>query len=89
MSCSILPSLKHFLTFTARHCKWDDWVEGECSAACGVGTRNNTRTKSVVEANGGTCSGQPTETVECKIKDCPSMQFILLRILLTHILFIS
>jgi len=55
----------------AIHCEWNDWVLGECSAECGTGTQINTRTKSVEEANGGTCSGQPTEELECKLKECP------------------
>ena len=47
---------------------------GECSAECGMGTQTNTRTKLVEEANGGTCSGQPTEIVECMLKECPGMR---------------
>jgi len=58
-------------TCPAIHCEWDEWVEGECSAECGVGTKTNTRVKLVTEANGGTCDGQPTETLECKDKECP------------------
>ena len=50
---------------------WKEWEEGECSVTCGIGTKINTRTKLVVEANGGTCSGQSTEIKECKSADCP------------------
>ena len=64
--------------FSAIHCEWDTWVEGECSAECGVGTKTNTRVKLVTEANGGTCDGQPTETLECKDKECPSKYLNLL-----------
>ena len=47
-------------------CKWGDWVEGECSAACGNGTKINTRTISVNATNGGDeCKGEETEEVEC------------------------
>ena len=50
---------------------WKEWEEGECSVTCGIGTKINTRTKLVVEANGGTCSGQSTEIKECKSDECP------------------
>ena len=53
------------------HCKWDEWNQGECSKTCGTGTRNDTRTKLVVESNGGTCTGQPTEIVACNTQECP------------------
>merc|ERR1719322_972054 len=53
------------------HCEWDEWVIGECSRSCGTGTRTNNRTKLVEEANGGTCSGQPSEIVECNTQPCP------------------
>ena len=36
-----------------------------------MGTRTNTRDKIVEEANGGTCSGEPTEVEECMEKECP------------------
>ena len=61
------------MIFTAIHCEWSEWVLGECSAACGTGTRTNNRTKRVDEANGGSCSGKPTETKECMTKECPGM----------------
>ena len=44
---------------------------GECSKPCGPGTQINTRTKKVVEKDGGTCTGQPTEEKGCEIKKCP------------------
>ena len=44
----------------------------ECSKTCGTGTRNDTRTKVVVEANGGTCNGQSSKIVECNTQECPS-----------------
>ena len=59
--------------FAAIHCEWNKWVIGECSKPCGTGTQTNTRTKRVVEKNGGTCTGQPTEVKSCKIKECPGM----------------
>ena len=36
-----------------------------------MGTRTNTRDKTVEEANGGTCSGERTEVEECMDKECP------------------
>ena len=53
------------------HCVWKEWEEGDCSVTCGIGTKFNTRTKLVVEANGGTCSGQSMEIKECKSDECP------------------
>ena len=58
-------------------CKWNDWVYGDCSKTCGIGTRTNTRTKAVVEANGGNCDGHPTQVEECNTKPCPGRYFIL------------
>ena len=56
----------------AVHCEWNHWVYGECSDSCGTGTRTNTRNKSVIEANGGTCTGPATEIEECNLDPCPS-----------------
>ena len=61
----------------AVHCVWDEWIEGSCSATCGIGTRTNTRAKLVHESNGGTCTGYSTETVMCEDQLCPSMYFFL------------
>ena len=57
----------------AIHCKWDDWVIGECSKICGTGTRNNSRTKLIAEENGGKCSGKPSEIEQCNTRNCPGM----------------
>ena len=67
----ILNVLKSSLSYTAIHCEWNIWVTGDCSEPCGTGLQINTRTKNVVEKDGGTCTGQPTEEVVCKIKECP------------------
>merc|ERR1719158_2543315 len=56
---------------TTVNCEWSEWEFGHCSAECGEGTIIKTRSKLVEESNGGTCIGEPTETVECKIKQCP------------------
>ena len=68
----IFNVLKRCLYLTAIHCEWDEWQLGECSEECGDGTQVNHRTKLIVEANGGTCDGQPEETVPCMIVECPS-----------------
>ena len=68
---ALRPTNISFFSLKAIHCEWDAWNLGECSAECGLGTQKNTRTKLVEEANGGTCSGQPEEVVECMIKECP------------------
>ena len=52
-------------------CEWNEWKFGQCSAECGEGTKIKTRSKLVEESNGGSCIGESTETVECKIKECP------------------
>lgn len=52
---------------------WDEWTIGECSKTCGTGTRVDTRSKLVEEANGGTCTGQHNETKECKETECPGI----------------
>ena len=57
--------------YAAIHCEWDEWTIGECSKTCGTGTRLNTRTKLVNEANGGTCDGEPSEVDECNSQPCP------------------
>ena len=57
------------------NCQWAEWVEGDCTKTCGTGSRTNTRTKSEVEAHGGTCFGQPTVVVECNTNQCPSKIF--------------
>ena len=75
--CDIITSfnvLNYCLYWTAIHCEWGEWVPGECSKECGTGTQENARDKLVEEANGGTCDGQRTETVDCMIKECPSKQ---------------
>ena len=56
-------------------CEWGEWSLGDCSAECGTGTRTKTRVKTVDEANGGACIGEPTKTEECKDKECPGNYF--------------
>ena len=59
------------LLFAAIHCVWDEWTPGPCSKTCGTGIQINTRTKLVVERDGGTCTGPDFEEKECKIIECP------------------
>ena len=54
-------------------CEWGDWVEGDCSATCGTGVQNNTRTKLVEEAHGGNCTGGYTNVTSCLVVECPGM----------------
>ena len=54
-------------------CEWDDWVEGDCSATCGPGEKNNTRTKLIEEAHGGNCTGGYTHVTSCLVVECPGM----------------
>ena len=66
------------------NCKWGKWKHGKCSEPCGTGTRTNTRKKVVTEANGGYCTGQPTEIEECNTKPCPGI-LSLVHILITRV----
>ena len=68
---NILSQLFQFRIKLAIHCEWNDWILGECSQTCGTGTRTNTRTKSIVEEHGGTCTGQTSEIESCNIQECP------------------
>ena len=54
------------------NCEWGEWVtEGMCSATCGEGTYSKGRYKSVIEKNGGTCTGNDSVTETCNLKGCP------------------
>ena len=62
------------MPLSAVHCKWGEWDldSGECSKECGVGEKNITREKLVVEEHGGNCTGHNYKTVECNPDPCPS-----------------
>ena len=60
-------------------CEWGEWIIGDCSQACGVGSRNNTRDKTVVEIIGGICNGSSSATEECNPQDCPGNFKIIVR----------
>jgi len=54
------------------NCEWGAWgTYSKCSKSCGGGTKSRSRSKSVVESNGGSCSGFPTETKNCNTQGCP------------------
>ena len=53
-------------------CTWAPWKSWSiCTKSCGGGTRTKNRTKLVIEAYGGTCLGNQTETQVCNEKKCP------------------
>ena len=56
---------------SARDCDWSEWFTGNCSVACGNGTKNRTRTKVITEINGGQCTGDSIAIEDCKEKNCP------------------
>ena len=59
------------------NCEWDDWQIGDCSKSCGGGTLTKTRTKKVLEKNGGKeCPGSSTFTESCNIQECPGKLYI-------------
>ena len=49
------------------NCEWGNWgTWGTCSKSCGDdGSKQRNRVKTVEEANGGTCDGQPIERKQC------------------------
>ena len=70
------------LRFSAVHCEWDDWVNGECTEACGTGIRNNTRAKLIEEEHGGTCFGQSSEIEECNTQPCAGIVLLYIHVIL-------
>ena len=71
----IVPSkLRYrYLLFNLVNCEWGQWIGGPCSATCGSkGVQSNTRVKTRIEANGGTCLGSSTTTIGCNRIECPS-----------------
>ena len=59
-----------FLLTAPVNCTWGPWTIGACSQTCGGGTRVKSRTKTIQEANGGTCNGQPTIVEYCNTNKC-------------------
>ena len=52
-------------------CEWGDWKIGECSVTCGIGSRPETREKTVEEQNGGVCIGESSVNADCEDLICP------------------
>ena len=74
LSYSEKPNLgDHKLIFdnVVVNCQWGAWSSGSCTKTCGTGELNKTRSKTIVEAHGGNCSGQATSTETCNTNDCP------------------
>ena len=63
----------------AVNCKWSDFGSwSNCSAPCGKGEQNRTRTVLAAASNGGNdCTGTHEEIRTCKIKECPGTVKIL------------
>ena len=57
----------------AVNCKWSNWRSySSCSKTCGGGTQSRSRSKTINEANGGSCPGSSTMTRDCNTQNCPS-----------------
>ena len=59
------------------NCEWNAWFIPKCSKSCGNGIRQKTRTKSIIESNGGTCNGGDRKTEGCNEGECTSKETIL------------
>lgn len=56
------------------NCQWSNWSAwGSCTRSCGSGTQKSTRSKTVQESNGGTCSGLSEKSQSCNNQGCPVM----------------
>ena len=59
----------HILKVFSVACAWATWGQWDaCSTTCGPGTQQRTRVKSREQRNGGTCSGDPSDSRHCNIK---------------------
>ena len=71
--------MKYIFTFDLQlnhvvDCSWAPWQSwNACTKTCGSGTRTKVRTKSVTEANGGTCSGALSDTEACNTQECSGL----------------
>ena len=59
------------LYFCKVNCQWGAWATQTCTKTCGGGSHTKHRTKTVVEANGGTCTGPSTVNETCNTNKCP------------------
>jgi hypothetical protein len=62
----------HSICFSV-NCQWGGWNQySKCSRSCGGGNQTRSRSKSMTEKFGGSCSGLPTEIRTCNTHNCPS-----------------
>merc|ERR1712223_138500 len=53
------------------NCQWSDWsASGSCSKSCNGGSQKFRRFKTVVERNGGSCSGSRETYKSCNTQPC-------------------
>ena len=54
-------------------CQWSSWhSSGSCSATCGDGSQKYKRYKTILESDGGSCSGSIDRYEACNSQACPS-----------------
>ena len=71
--------------FISVNCEWGSWNSfSSCTKTCGGGTKYRTRSKSVPEKNGGTCTGRTKDEENCNTQNCPGMKLSMLYILILH-----
>ena len=59
------------------NCEWGPWgLFSPCTKTCGMGKMHRTRSKSVIEQNGGICNGRSREEKTCNSKNCPGKMFL-------------
>ena len=61
------------------NCQWSDWsASGSCSKSCNGGSQKFRRFKTVIEINGGSCSGSRERYNSCNTQPCTSKFFFTL-----------
>ena len=73
------------ISVNGKYTPWKTW--STCSATCGTGTTNRTRTCTApAPAFGGKpCEGKAIETKSCKVKECPGITcFVIGKICRSH-----
>ena len=77
-------SLKEIL-FVSVNCEWGSWSSfSTCTKTCGGGIKYRSRSKSVSEKDGGTCSGGTTEEESCNTQNCPGEKLIYVFHIILH-----
>ena len=66
-----MKTIKHIYFLV--NCQWTSWGSWQsCSVSCGGGTRRRTRTKYIIDQNGGLdCTGDNQEFQNCNTNSCP------------------